>query len=193
MRVRKQNCNFFLFPSFSSTKTILNCDFVTMPDANEAFFVKNTFLCVRSEAPPPRLLRSGTYPIEHGNLEAPPVSADPPVFRREMDASPTQDSTPLGNLADSSVFPRGMDASPTQDSPPPEGSAAAFPSQARALHDSGKCVPCGFVHKATGCYKGDMCQFCHFCDRNAYHIRKRLRQKMAKENRKAKAEEKRAW
>merc|ERR1712059_52769 len=37
-----------------------------------------------------------------------------------------------------------------------------LPSMGSALHSSGKCKPCAFLH-TKGCVNGTDCQFCHLC------------------------------
>ena len=33
----------------------------------------------------------------------------------------------------------------------------------RELHEQGRCEPCLFKYKGTGCWYGDECRYCHFC------------------------------
>eukprot|EP00929_Paragymnodinium_shiwhaense_P111530 TRINITY_DN7968_c0_g1_i2.p4 TRINITY_DN7968_c0_g1~~TRINITY_DN7968_c0_g1_i2.p4 ORF type:complete len:129 (-),score=24.96 TRINITY_DN7968_c0_g1_i2:300-686(-) len=43
-----------------------------------------------------------------------------------------------------------------------------------ALHELGKCTPCGYyARKRDGCRNGMSCDFCHFCDSVAYQSWKR--------------------
>jgi len=36
-------------------------------------------------------------------------------------------------------------------------------SRGSALHSTGKCKPCAFVHRPVGCVDGTSCSFCHVC------------------------------
>jgi len=36
-------------------------------------------------------------------------------------------------------------------------------SRGSALHSTGKCKPCAFVHQPVGCADGSLCAFCHVC------------------------------
>lgn len=47
-----------------------------------------------------------------------------------------------------------------------------LPSVGSALHSSGRCKPCAFVH-SKGCASGQACQFCHLCDHGSSKRRKK--------------------
>jgi len=47
-----------------------------------------------------------------------------------------------------------------------------LPSQGSALHRTGRCKPCAFVH-TKGCNTGKACQFCHLCDQGSSKRRKK--------------------
>jgi len=47
-----------------------------------------------------------------------------------------------------------------------------LPSQGSALHSTGGCKPCAFVH-TKGCNTGKACRFCHLCDQGSSKRRKK--------------------
>eukprot|EP00443_Scrippsiella_acuminata_P056519 CAMPEP_0115405602 /NCGR_PEP_ID=MMETSP0271-20121206/18012_1 /TAXON_ID=71861 /ORGANISM="Scrippsiella trochoidea, Strain CCMP3099" /LENGTH=486 /DNA_ID=CAMNT_0002829601 /DNA_START=21 /DNA_END=1477 /DNA_ORIENTATION=- len=55
--------------------------------------------------------------------------------------------------------------------PPLEG----LPSKGSALHAVGKCRPCAWLWKATGCQNGQACEHCHACPPGELKERKRLK------------------
>lgn len=44
-----------------------------------------------------------------------------------------------------------------------KGGALGSASAGSARHSSGRCKPCGWHHKPSGCFKGEACEFCHLC------------------------------
>jgi len=48
-----------------------------------------------------------------------------------------------------------------------------LPSQGSALHSTGGCKPCAFVH-TKGCNTGKACNFCHLCDQGSSKRRKKF-------------------
>lgn len=51
------------------------------------------------------------------------------------------------------------------------------PSRGSTQHGVGRCKPCAFVHRPTGCAGGVECKFCHLCEPGE----KKLRQKQKHE------------
>lgn len=50
-------------------------------------------------------------------------------------------------------------------------------------HAAGICKPCAWNRKASGCFKGASCEFCHTCDDGAVKRKKSARQARLKEKR----------
>eukprot|EP00438_Fugacium_kawagutii_P025547 Skav222812 [mRNA] locus=scaffold1444:95148:95630:+ [translate_table: standard] len=49
------------------------------------------------------------------------------------------------------------------------------------LHNSGQCYPCiAFALKPAGCFKGDACRHCHFCNAQQAKARRRQLQQAAR-------------
>lgn len=44
-----------------------------------------------------------------------------------------------------------------------------------ALHQSGTCRPCAWIHKPQGCSNGAACRHCHLCDEDAVKIRRKAK------------------
>lgn len=42
-------------------------------------------------------------------------------------------------------------------------------------HDQGRCKPCAWVWKASGCVNGQRCEFCHTCELGQMKVRKKER------------------
>eukprot|EP00397_Hematodinium_sp_SG-2012_P011920 GEMP01012072.1.p1 GENE.GEMP01012072.1~~GEMP01012072.1.p1 ORF type:complete len:484 (+),score=82.38 GEMP01012072.1:163-1614(+) len=53
-----------------------------------------------------------------------------------------------------------------------------------AAHLAGTCAPCIFVHKTVGCKKGDLCEYCHFCDQAKCRSQKTLQAKIGRQMKK---------
>jgi len=60
------------------------------------------------------------------------------------------------------------------------------------LHAAGKCKPCAWNRKESGCFKGASCTFCHTCEDGAVQQRKKDRRVRVKECRKRAIERQRA-
>lgn len=52
-------------------------------------------------------------------------------------------------------------------------------------HAQGRCKPCAWHRKPSGCSKGDACTFCHTCDADALRKKKKERLERVKEHRRA--------
>eukprot|EP00929_Paragymnodinium_shiwhaense_P055389 TRINITY_DN27748_c0_g1_i1.p1 TRINITY_DN27748_c0_g1~~TRINITY_DN27748_c0_g1_i1.p1 ORF type:complete len:237 (+),score=18.75 TRINITY_DN27748_c0_g1_i1:72-782(+) len=61
----------------------------------------------------------------------------------------------------------------------PVAASNELPSTGSALHQSGRCVPCGFFWTPRSCDNGSRCRFCHLCDAGEKR-RRRTRRKAQK-------------
>lgn len=58
-------------------------------------------------------------------------------------------------------------------------------SEGAKLHEIGRCSPCAWNWRASGCCNGDACEFCHMCDRTALKAKRKHRIACIKEQRQA--------
>merc|ERR1712032_660448 len=67
--------------------------------------------------------------------------------------------------------------------PPPSHSAfdvpmtsePIFPCLGSVQHSAGKCSPCGWFWKPSGCRNGRECNYCHLCTRDEIKQRRRMK------------------
>jgi len=63
---------------------------------------------------------------------------------------------------------------PQREVPQADARILVLPSVGSALHGTGQCKPCWFVHK-RGCTNGDRCELCHVCPPGEWKRRRQLR------------------
>jgi len=51
----------------------------------------------------------------------------------------------------------------------------SFPSEGSRLHEIGKCNPCAWFWKSSGCQIGDKCEYCHLCPKDELKNRKKAK------------------
>jgi len=126
------------------------------------------------------------------DMLAPPPSVPPCVEQRTVRvlsqgkaAAPWQQ--PL--CSPPSAPPRLLISAGPESPPTPTAPAASalatgeLPSVGSALHGSGQCKPCAFLH-SKGCENGLNCQFCHVCDADERRRRRQAKLELQRAARK---------
>jgi len=90
-----------------------------------------------------------------------PGAEDVAGFASQMAASPS-----IAYSSSLAELPPGL--------PYPVGS----PSQGSTFHGIGKCRPCAWFWKSSGCQKGETCSYCHLCPAGEIKARKKAKQTM---------------
>mmetsp|Transcript_52593 Transcript_52593/g.151659 ORF Transcript_52593/g.151659 Transcript_52593/m.151659 type:complete len:284 (-) Transcript_52593:420-1271(-) len=88
-------------------------------------------------------------------------------------ASSPAEASPVGPMTPSAVAAEGE-----LSRVPPEKMASA----GSALHGTGRCKPCAFVH-TKGCESGENCVFCHMCDKGEKKRRQQAKREQRNERR----------
>ena len=89
-------------------------------------------------------------------------------------------SSPMQSSAWDSQWDAFGAASPTSPESPKLAIELAnclpVPSAGSTLHGTGKCKPCAWFHKPTGCSNGDSCAHCHLCPEDEIRNRKKAKE-----------------
>jgi len=88
------------------------------------------------------------------------------------------DLSVTGETETSPSFTEGTSGSPLSPPVPLDLSASLDllpPSTGSALHASGKCRPCTWFWKPTGCLNGQACAHCHLCPDGELKVRKKMK------------------
>mmetsp|Transcript_5893 Transcript_5893/g.11973 ORF Transcript_5893/g.11973 Transcript_5893/m.11973 type:complete len:301 (-) Transcript_5893:154-1056(-) len=59
--------------------------------------------------------------------------------------------------------------------PPPAHTISSLASKGSAIHGTGKCRPCAWFWKQTGCQCGTECNYCHMCPEGELKNRKKMK------------------
>lgn len=103
---------------------------------------------------------------------------DPRMMAMDMSMWAGEQS-PFMPLMDPSLMmpnPFMMPMMPTMPMDIPGMSPLSFPSTGSSLHVLGKCKPCAWFWKPTGCMNGQECAHCHLCTAGELKTRKRVKE-----------------
>mmetsp|Transcript_54734 Transcript_54734/g.127731 ORF Transcript_54734/g.127731 Transcript_54734/m.127731 type:complete len:613 (-) Transcript_54734:158-1996(-) len=107
-----------------------------------------------------------------------PASVFPSDFSDSLVLSESLGLTPLDSSPLDGYFDAFGAASPSE-SPKLPIELANFlpvPSAGSTLHGTGKCRPCAWFHKSSGCSNGEACAHCHLCPEDEIRNRKKAKE-----------------
>eukprot|EP00401_Gymnodinium_catenatum_P043537 CAMPEP_0117543338 /NCGR_PEP_ID=MMETSP0784-20121206/45009_1 /TAXON_ID=39447 /ORGANISM="" /LENGTH=223 /DNA_ID=CAMNT_0005340113 /DNA_START=37 /DNA_END=708 /DNA_ORIENTATION=+ len=102
-------------------------------------------------------------------------AASPPGFPQEV-GTDSEDNAVAHGVTDVKYFGQpGMNIDPSTFTAARLG---LLPSLGSELHGTGKCNPCAWTWKRSGCKVGALCNFCHLCPED--ELKKRKKAKIAR-------------
>jgi len=130
-------------------------------------------------------------PLPHMANVPEAMSASPTAWQMQMGpAVPTGSFSDLAawSAVSESVWPCGQEQSWSVEALAPQkaatsSSAPGLSSRGSLQHQTGRCKPCAFVHRAVGCADGSECSFCHLCGPDEKKLRQKHKSELIRQRR----------